>query len=63
MTNPLPMQPVFLTLRQVADILAVSDKTVRRLIDRGDLPRHKVGRQIRISERDFRDFVTLRRGF
>ena len=63
MSNALPVQPVFLTLRQVADILAVSDKTVRRLIERGDLPRHKVGRQIRISERDFRDFVTLRRGF
>ena len=56
-------QPRFLTLQQVADILAVSDKTVRRLIDRGDLPRHKVGRQVRISERDFRDFVALKRGF
>lgn len=59
-TQPLPK---FLTVHEVADNLAVSDKTVRRLIDRGDLPRHKLGRQVRISERDFRDFVALRRGF
>ena len=59
---PQPL-PKFLTVQEVADNLAVSDKTVRRLIDRGDLPRHKLGRQVRISERDFRDFVALRRGF
>ena len=59
---PQPL-PKFLTVQEVADNLAVSAKTVRRLIDRGDLPRHKLGRQVRISERDFRDFVALRRGF
>jgi excisionase family DNA binding protein len=63
MANALPALPPFLTLQRVADILAVSDKTVRRLIARGDLPRHKVGRQVRISERDLRDFIALRRGF
>lgn len=55
--------PKFLTIQEVADHLAVSAKTVRRLISRGDLPRHKLGRQVRISERDFRDFVAIRRGF
>lgn len=55
--------PTFLSLQEVADVLAVSYKTVRRFIERGELPRHKIGRQIRISQRDLRDFITLRRGF
>jgi excisionase family DNA binding protein len=63
MASTLLPQPPFLTLQKVADILAVSDKTVRRLIKSGVLPHYKFGRQVRISERDFRDFVALRRGF
>ena len=63
MANALAALPKFFTVPDVADILTVSDKTVRRLIASGDLPHHKVGRQVRISERDFRDFVALRRGF
>ncbi|NJC41699.1 excisionase family DNA binding protein [Brevundimonas alba] len=63
MANAIPALPKFFTVRDVADILTVSDKTVRRLIASGDLPHHKVGRQVRISQRDFRDFVSLRRGF
>jgi excisionase family DNA binding protein len=38
-----------LTVVQVAERLAVCEKTVRRLIDRGDLPALRVGAQIRID--------------
>jgi excisionase family DNA binding protein len=50
------------TVSEVARRLAVSEKTVRRWIDRGDLVAHQLGRAIRISEADLRAFVALRRG-
>lgn len=35
------IKPAFMTLREVAIRLAVGEKTVRRLIDRGILPRNR----------------------
>lgn len=52
----------FLTVSEVARRLTVSEKTVRRWIDRGDLTAHYLGRAIRISETDLRAFLALRRG-
>jgi excisionase family DNA binding protein len=52
----------FYTVAQVADLLAVSTRSVRRWIARGELLAHKFGRQIRISELDLRAFVEWRRG-
>jgi excisionase family DNA binding protein len=37
--------------------LHVSDKTVRRLIARGELHAHRIGRQLRISEEELRRFI------
>jgi excisionase family DNA binding protein len=34
----------------VAPRLDVSAKTVRRMIERGDLPTHRIGKLLRISE-------------
>ena len=42
--------PHLLTVDSLAKRLAASIKTTRRLIDRGDLPIHRIGRQIRVSE-------------
>jgi excisionase family DNA binding protein len=39
-------------VRDVASELVVSEKTVRRLIDNGEIRTHRVGRSIRISEED-----------
>jgi excisionase family DNA binding protein len=47
----------FYTVAQVADLLAVSTRSVRRWIAAGELLAHKFGRQIRISEIDLRAFV------
>ena len=51
----------FYTVAQVADLLAVSTRSVRRWLARGELLAHKFGRQIRISELDLRAFVEWRR--
>lgn len=47
----------FYTVAQVANLLAVSQRSVRRWIAQGQLLAHKFGRQVRISEIDLRTFV------
>jgi excisionase family DNA binding protein len=41
----------FLSVAEVAATLGVSGKTVRRMIKRGDLRAHRVGRLVRVAER------------
>lgn len=62
MTEPSSL-PRLLAIAQVADLLQVSAKTVRRWIDAGNLPIHRLGRQIRISASDLEDFLKSRRSF
>lgn len=47
------VQPLMLTAAQVAESLAVSERTVARLCAKGDLPAYRVGRQWRIDRQDF----------
>jgi excisionase family DNA binding protein len=51
----------FYTIAQVADLLVVSTRSVRRWIAAGELLAHKFGRQVRISEIELRGFVECRR--
>ncbi len=51
----------FSSIAEVADLLSVNVRTIRRWIDRGDLVAHRFGRQLRISRADLEDFVRLRR--
>ena len=51
----------FYTIAQVANMLAVSSRSVRRWIAAGELLAHKFGRQVRISEIDLKAFVEWRR--
>lgn len=53
--------PQFFTPREVADALGVSVKTVRRRIADGTLHVHRIGRQLRVSEDDYRAYVALQR--
>lgn len=46
-----------LSVKQVASHLGVSAKTVRRMITRGDLPQHRVGRNVRVSQEDLRAYA------
>lgn len=45
--NPLNPANPMLTTDEVAEMLAISTKTVRRLVDAGDIPAFKVGNSIR----------------
>ncbi len=53
--------PKVYSIREIADHLKVSDKTVRRWINHGELTAHRMGRQLRISEPDFVAFIRIGR--
>ena len=48
--------PIFFTERSLADYLAVSDRTIRNWIRRGELPSSKLGAARRIDPADVEDF-------
>jgi len=56
--SPLPR---FFTERTLADFLAVSDRTVRNWIKRGELPSYKLGAARRIDPADVEDFLARHR--
>jgi excisionase family DNA binding protein len=49
--------PSFLTLREVSATLRVSEKTVRRMIERGELRAFRIGGQLRISRDSLVDLL------
>ena len=51
----------FYTERTLAELLAVSDRTVRDWIRRGHLPSYKLGGSRRIDPADVEAFLTARR--
>lgn len=52
-----------LTVPEVAEAMKVSEKTVRRLIKRGDLPAYRLGErgQLRVEERELERYVESQR--
>jgi len=50
--------PCFHSVHDVAEMLQVSTKTIRRWIEAGRLVPHRVGRQIRISQQDLDGFLS-----
>jgi len=57
MSEPLQL----LTLRQVAQRLALSRRTVERLISAGELRPVRFGKAVRVTERELAAFVAARR--
>jgi excisionase family DNA binding protein len=53
--------PSFFTERTLADYLAVSDRTIRNWIRRGELPSYKLGASRRIDPADVDAFLAARR--
>lgn len=50
-----------LTVRQVAERLQASERTVRRAIASGELAVHRIGAAVRVSEADLAAFLAARR--
>lgn len=46
-----------LTVSEVADYLRVTERTVRDMIDRGDIPAMKIGKAYRIKRTDLEGFI------
>ena len=59
-TSRIPPQR-FLSIEQVADVIQLSTKQVRRIIKRGELAHHRFGRLYRISPADLDSFLAQRR--
>jgi len=53
--------PKLHTVKAVAEALDVSSRTVRRWIENGDLPVHRVDSVVRVAEDDLRAFLALHR--
>lgn len=53
--------PAFFTERSLAAYLAVSDRTIRNWIRRGELPSYKLGAARRINPADVDAFLAQRR--
>ena len=53
--------PTLLTVKDVASICQVNERTVRRWIDKSELPVHRLGGSLRISEADFILFIRGRK--
>lgn len=53
--------PAFFTERTLAAHLAVSDRTIRNWIRRGELPSYKLGASRRIDPADVEDFLARHR--
>ena len=50
----------FLTVQEVADLMRVSSMTIYRLIKAGELPAIRVGKHLRIRERDVARYLDER---
>ncbi len=57
----MPSAHPLLDVLDIAKRLGVSTKSVRRMIARGELPIHRIGRLIRVSELDYHNYVVERR--
>jgi excisionase family DNA binding protein len=56
-----PATVAFFTERSLAAYLAVSDRTIRNWIRRGELPSYKLGAARRIDPADVEDFLACHR--
>jgi excisionase family DNA binding protein len=61
MNNPPSRLPRLLTVDQAAQALGQSAKTIRRKIERHELPVHRIGRTIRIAEPDLLAYLSTTR--
>lgn len=51
----------YLSTRTIARSLGVTPTTVRRWVEKRILPAYKVGKEIRVFENDFNEFMRIRK--
>lgn len=61
MTPTAKLRPRLLTVADVAEELQLCERSVRRLITRGDLCVHRVGRAVRVSADDLEGYLAKSR--
>jgi excisionase family DNA binding protein len=61
MTKPASAPRLF-SIADIAAFMTVSTKTVRRMVERGELPVHRIGHQLRVTESDLERFLAMNRG-
>lgn len=54
------IEPLLITIPEAASALALCERTVRKLIRRGELTQVSIGRSVRISTRSLEQFVAAR---
>lgn len=57
---PFPADATYLRVREIATLLRIDVKTVRRWIDAGKLPATRVGRDWRIERADLKSYLLER---
>lgn len=55
------MNKRFLTMKQVEELLGVSERTIYRIMQKGDLKGFKTGHAWRFEESDIEDYVKRQR--
>jgi excisionase family DNA binding protein len=51
----------FITVKEAAKALALSQRSIHRLIDQGDLRKHQFGRAVRIAPDDLEAYIARSR--
>lgn len=52
--------PLFLNVKQLADLLGVSDSSVYELIQEDDFPSLRIGKRIVIPKEELREWISTR---
>jgi putative molybdopterin biosynthesis protein len=54
-------EPPFYSVERLARRLAISERTVREILNRGEIPCYRIGRQRRIDPRDVEAYIARQR--
>lgn len=46
-----------LSTSEIAEILKISDKTVRNMIETGEIPGYRIGNQYRVKKEEFTEYL------
>ena len=56
------LEKEFYSVKELRELLGVADKTVRRLMYRGEIEYYRIGRQVRFQRRDIEAYLQHTKG-